>query len=242
SVLASSKTSRGRLILAAWAVTRKLKRAPCSFRSKGHTIGLSMTLYSACRFLSTAAVFLLVHIASSVLAEFREGDVVPMSYMSQFTGASVEDWETPWDEALRSQMPRYGRPGKTPFNPALPEYSSKGKLAVALAFSKERFVLPRVTVREAGEGSRLSGLVLTFVYAAGDIVRVRSDPVYGKINEDDDGSYDFDIEYRWDRLPEEDEQAGVWLIFAVSLVVTMFLAVDVCNSPSGEPEPASRSE
>lgn len=47
----------------------------------------------------------------------------------------------------------------------------------ALAFSKERFVLPRVTVREAGEGSRLSGLVLTFVYAAGDIVRVRSDPV-----------------------------------------------------------------
>ena len=45
------------------------------------------------------------------------------------------------------------------------------------AFSKERFVLPRVTVREAGEGSRLSGLVLTFVYAAGDIVRVRSDPV-----------------------------------------------------------------
>lgn len=38
-------------------------------------------------------------------------------------------------------------------------------------------MLPRVTVREAGEGSRLSGLVLTFVYAAGDIVRVRSDTV-----------------------------------------------------------------
>ena len=38
-------------------------------------------------------------------------------------------------------------------------------------------MLPRVTVREAAEGSRLSGLVLTFVYAAGDIVRVRSDSV-----------------------------------------------------------------
>lgn len=43
----------------------------------------------------------------------------------------------------------------------------------------------------------------------------------------------FDVEYRWDRLPEEDEQAGVWLVFAASLVLTVFLAVDVCNSTSG---------
>ena len=63
----------------------------------------------------------------------------------------------------------------------------------------------------------------------------------GKMKEDDDGSHDFDIEYRWDRLPEEDAQAGVWLIFAVSLLLTVFLAVDVCNSPSREPESASRS-
>lgn len=39
--------------------------------------------------MQAAAVFVLVHIAS-VLAEFREGDVVPMSYMSKFTGASAE--------------------------------------------------------------------------------------------------------------------------------------------------------
>lgn len=61
------------------------------------------------------------------------------------------------------------------------------------------------------------------------------------MKEDDDGSHDFDIEYRWKRLPEEDEQAGIWLIFAVSLIVTTFLAVDACNSPSGEQESSRRS-
>lgn len=48
-----------------------------------------MILYSAARYLPATSVFFLVHIAA-VLAQFREGDVVPMSYMSQFTGASVE--------------------------------------------------------------------------------------------------------------------------------------------------------
>lgn len=44
------------------------------------------------------------------------------------------------------------------------------------------------------------------------------------------GTEGFEVEYRWDRLPEEDEQAGVWLVFAVSLLLTIFLAVDTCNS------------
>lgn len=44
------------------------------------------------------------------------------------------------------------------------------------AFSHEQFVLPRVATREGDEGVRLTRLVLTFVYAAGDIVRIRSDP------------------------------------------------------------------
>lgn len=44
---------------------------------------------------------------------------------------------------------------------------------------------------------------------------------------------DFDLEYRWDRLPEEDEQAGVWLVFAASVALTIFLAVDACNSTAG---------
>lgn len=44
---------------------------------------------------------------------------------------------------------------------------------------------------------------------------------------------DFEVEYRWERLPEEDEQAGVWLVFAASLALTIFLAVDTCNGTAG---------
>lgn len=32
--------------------------------------------------------------------------------------------ETPWEEALRSQMPRFGKPGIVQFKPNLPEGSS----------------------------------------------------------------------------------------------------------------------
>lgn len=47
------------------------------------------------------------------------------------------------------------------------------------------------------------------------------------------GPQGFEIEYRWDRLPEEDEQAGVWLVFATSLVLTVVLAMDACNGTGG---------
>lgn len=50
----------------------------------------------------------------------------------------------------------------------------------------------------------------------------------------------FDIEYRWDRLPEEDEQAGMSLIFLVSLIATAILAIDVCNSVGDENVAVSR--
>lgn len=49
-----------------------------------------------------------------------------------------------------------------------------------------------------------------------------------------EGLHTFGVEYRWDRLPEEDEQAGMSLMFAVSLLVTVFLAVDVCNGGDEE--------
>lgn len=44
------------------------------------------------------------------------------------------------------------------------------------------------------------------------------------------GTQGFEIDYRWDRIPEEDEQAGVWLVFAASLVLTVVFAMDACNS------------
>lgn len=46
----------------------------------------------------------------------------------------------------------------------------------AMAFAHERFMVPWVTVREAGGKDRLQKLVLTFICAAGEIVRIRSTP------------------------------------------------------------------
>eukprot|EP00903_Cladosiphon_okamuranus_P017830 g16409.t1 len=142
-------------------------------------------------------------------------------------------------------MPRFGRPDTIRFTPSLPadgvtdSPAVEEELAVAFAFSEEQFVLRRVTLRDGGGGGerggpRLSRLVVAFTRSAGDIVRVRSDPVYG---DSEGGGGDvapgiegFEVEYRWERLPEEDEPAGVWLVFAVSLLLTVFLAVDTCNS------------
>lgn len=45
-----------------------------------------------------------------------------------------------------------------------------------MAFAHERFMVPWVTVREAGGKDRLQKLVLTFICAAGEIVRIRSTP------------------------------------------------------------------
>ncbi|CAN0170674.1 unnamed protein product, partial [Pylaiella littoralis] len=206
---------------------------------------------TSCRLV--VGLWLLVHPLSTssaaAQAEFRTGDVVPMSHRSQPSTGRAQG-ETPWEEALRSQMPRFGKPGTVHFKPALSEGSSAlspdeedDGLAVTFAFSHERFVLRRVSLREAegsdGDTKRrplLNRVVVTFAFAAGDIVGVRSDPIYdgdGGSGVTAAGSQGFEIEYRWDRLPEEDEQAGLWLVFAASLVLTVVLAMDACNSIDG---------
>lgn len=51
-------------------------------------------------------------------------------------------------------------------------------ISSAFAFSHGSIVLPRITAQEGGDGGRvLANLVLTFVFEAGEIVRVRADPV-----------------------------------------------------------------
>eukprot|EP00752_Nemacystus_decipiens_P013876 g12320.t1 len=166
---------------------------------------------------------------------------------SQLSGKAEESQVTAWEEVVRSQMPRFGRPGTVRFRPPLPEDgagsspAAEEEMAVAFAFSEEQFFLRRVKLSEGGGGGReggprpLSRLVIAFTCSAGDIVRVRSDPVYGGGGGDEISpeSSDFEVEYRWDTLPEEDEQTGVWLVFAASLVLTIFLAVDTCNGTAG---------
>ena len=82
-------------------------------------------------------------------------------------------------------------------------------------------------------------------------VRCISDQADGD-GDGDDGAgagaeaLDFDVEYRWEGIPEEDEQAGVWLVFATSLVLTIAFAVDTCNGTasgggSGDRLPSSPS-
>ena len=39
----------------------------------------------------------------------------------------------------------------------------------------------------------------------------------------------FDVEYRWDRVPEEDEEAGISVVFLVSLLLMVFVGVDACR-------------
>ncbi|CAB1113088.1 unnamed protein product [Ectocarpus sp. CCAP 1310/34] len=198
-------------------------------------------------------------IAAAAAAVLRPGDIVSMSYRSKVTGSVEEKREAPWEEALRSQMPRFGRPDTVQFKPNLPDggtshSADRDQVAVVFAFFQEQFVLRRVMLREEGsgneEGRRLKRLVVTFACAGGEIVKIRSDPVYAcrtvvgplfgglsKANGDTAatataGGEDpgFQVEYRWDHLPEEDAQAGLWFLLFASLVVTAVLAVDVCNS------------
>ncbi|CAM9151325.1 unnamed protein product [Sphacelaria rigidula] len=185
-------------------------------------------------FLKRLVVMIMVG-ATTVLAEFGVGDIISMEYTTRQSGGGVdgEGWNTPWDQARRSHLPRYGQPATLTFTPGLPgSYKSTEELAVAMAFAHERFMVPWVTVREAGGKDRLHKLVLTFICAAGEIVRIRSTPTYVPTGDSavEDNGVNFQVEYRWDRLPEEDEQAGISVIFAVCLILTVFLAFDVCNN------------
>ncbi|CAN0239850.1 unnamed protein product, partial [Ectocarpus sp. 4 AP-2014] len=183
-----------------------------------------------------------VSIAAAAAAVLRPGDMVSMSHRTKVTGSAEEKREAPWEEALRSQMPRFGRPDTVQFKPILPDGGTshspdRDQVAVVFAFFQEQFVLRRVMLREEGSGSeegrRLKRLVVTFACAGGEVVKIRSNPVYGHTaatataGGEDSG---FQVEYRWDHLPEEDAQAGLWFLLFASLVVTAVLAVDVCNS------------
>ncbi|CAN0506198.1 unnamed protein product, partial [Ectocarpus sp. 12 AP-2014] len=125
-------------------------------------------------------------IAAAAAAVLRPGDIVSMSHKSKVTGSVEEKREVPWEEALRSQMPRFGRPDTVQFKPILPDGGTshspdRDQVAVVFAFSQEQFVLRRVMLREEGSGSeeerRLKRLVVTFACAGGEIVKIRSDPV-----------------------------------------------------------------
>ncbi|CAM9290517.1 unnamed protein product [Ectocarpus sp. 6 AP-2014] len=124
--------------------------------------------------------------AAAAAAVLRPGDIVSMSHRSKVTGGVEEKREAPWEEALRSQMPRFGRPDTVQFKPILPDGGmshspDRDQVAVVFAFSQEQFFLRRVMLREEGggseEGRRLKRLVLTFACAGGEIVKIRSDPV-----------------------------------------------------------------
>ncbi|CAM9846267.1 unnamed protein product [Scytosiphon promiscuus] len=142
----------------------------------------------------TAALVLATQLFSSAtfVTAFRDGDIVHMSHRSKVAGRSEEKREIPWEEALRSQMPHFGRPGTVRFDPAPPDgaphFAEEDEIAVAFAFFEEQFVLRPVPTKErrrggggggggSSGGALLSRLVVTFACAAGDIVTVRSDPV-----------------------------------------------------------------
>ncbi|CAM9628201.1 unnamed protein product [Ascophyllum nodosum] len=179
---------------------------------------------------SPAGFFLLLRFVA-VLANFRHGDVVPMSYKTQLISTTAEVFETPWLDAMRSQMPRFGQPSTLSFEPkSLPyvESATEDKLKIAFAFSHDELVVPRVVVRDKEGAERLERLVFTFSYEGGSIVRVRSDASTGHAGTGSDRG-GFDVEYRWDRVPEEDEEAGISVVFLVSLLLMVFVGVDACR-------------
>ncbi|CAM9280804.1 unnamed protein product, partial [Ectocarpus sp. 4 AP-2014] len=113
-------------------------------------------------------------------------DAASMSHRSKVTGSVEEKREAPWEEALRSQMPRFGRPDAVQFKPILPDGGTshspdRDQVAVVFAFFQEQFVVRRVMLREEGSGSeegrRLKRLVVTSACAGGEVVKIRSDPV-----------------------------------------------------------------
>lgn len=50
----------------------------------------------------------------------------------------------------------------------------------------------------------------------------------------------FEVEYRWEKIPEEDEEAAVWLVFVLCLLLTVVVMVEVYNSFDERVEDRSR--
>ncbi|CAM9461760.1 unnamed protein product [Choristocarpus tenellus] len=104
--------------------------------------------------------------------------------------------------------------------------------AKSFAFSDMRFVVPWLPV-VMEDGNRLERLVITFYCAKGDVARVKPHTVYSKSPEVEilspEPPQPIHIEYVWEQLPEEDPQAGIGMMVAVTLLLTSSMAVAVCN-------------
>ena len=81
-------------------------------------------------------------------------------------------WRSPWSDALRAQMPRFGVAGSASLAPPLPRaggLQAGEPLKLSLAFADSQVVVPWLPVVD-GDGSVLTALTLTFVcdHEAGD--------------------------------------------------------------------------
>ena len=181
---------------------------------------------------------------------YAHGEIVSMVLRTQHAG-----WRSPWSDALRAQMPRFGVAGSASLAPPLPRaggLQAGEPLKLSLAFADSQVVVPWLPVVD-GDGSVLTALTLTFVcdHEAGDtIYRVKWDGEYAEPPEPPPGAdggraaeperappaalEPVVLKYEWEQTLERDLFGALVGLFVGSLALAALLACRLCDDGGGD--------
>ena len=144
-------------------------------------------------------------------------------------------------EALRAQMPTFGRDTSVRFSYRTdPQADAETPLSksFALEFEDGLWLLPAVPLRQRGTNAPISSWPVTFVYSRsgitdGYIHTVRAgEPEYDPVAAVDEASATFRVEYKW--LQEEPVQwvAGQAVMYCLVFLTSLVILLSVCSMSS----------
>jgi hypothetical protein len=179
---------------------------------------------------------------------FQPGDRVSASSQSFHSNA-----KTNWLDLPSHQMPVFARESSHIFHVNLPDKGPKNAnnphlknrlditkdLKVSFSFDRSKLLIPQVTVFDAQNRRSARKLIVTFTHDEFEVVRLRTETIYGNAIPKIDASHPalrgFELDYRWESVQEEDFALGVIFMFcSVILGFLILFFMVVCTDDSSD--------
>mmetsp|Transcript_11920 Transcript_11920/g.14410 ORF Transcript_11920/g.14410 Transcript_11920/m.14410 type:complete len:233 (-) Transcript_11920:9-707(-) len=178
---------------------------------------------------------LYISLLVSPVYPYRRGDAISTLVRTQHNG-----WRTPWTEVSRSEMPQFREDSVLRLQPPIhPETALEPSepFKISLSYSDSIFVVPWVaTLHPAEDGiqSSLNYLKVSLFFSGTDILQVKWKGKYKNKKEGDTlfnrtKSPEVMIQYEWIEVVEHDVEAGLIIMFSISLLAAFGALFTLCS-------------